>query len=310
MENDLNINRSENGNNETAGNTAEEKEPRLSVSQFLLTSKKKAKKLGVKDKKTLFLLDIKEWISSILFAVAAVLLLINFVARIITVDGSSMYPTLNDGERLFVTAYDVRFGSAPERGDVVICHYPGRTNKWLGLFTVKTDFVKRVVGLPGDTVERKYGVTYINGQAIDPSKSSALRASRFYSFSYELGESGEITYYRTIHAVNSDGSVTDGERSAIELTDEQTYRYEFDYIYTLKDGEYFVVGDNRYNSHDCRAWNGPDLPYETRNDARGHVGPITKDMIRGCVRSVVLPFDNARKVPNNVNYMDERDVEQ
>ncbi|MBQ9409245.1 MAG: signal peptidase I [Clostridia bacterium] len=310
MENDVNLNQPENENNESGESAAAQQEPKLTFGQFLLTSKKKAKKLGVKSKKTLFLLDIKEWVSSLLFAVVAVLLLINFVGRIITVDGTSMYPTLEDGERLLVTAYDVRFGSAPEKGDVVICHYPGRTSKWLGVFTVKTDFVKRVVGVPGDTVERKYGVTYVNGEAIDPSNSNARRLNAFYSYSYEVAEDGTITYYRTVHATNADGSIIDGERSEMELSDEQTYRYPFDYTYTLKDGEYFVVGDNRYNSHDSRAWNGPDLPYWVRNDASGHVGPITKSMIMGRVRSVVLPFDNARRVPNNAEYVDERDVEQ
>ena len=283
-------------------------EPKLSFGQFLLTSKKKAKKMGVKNKKTLALLEVKEWISSLIFAVAAVLLLITFIGRIITVDGSSMDPTLTDGERLLVTAYDVRFGSAPAKGDVVICHYPGRTNKWLGILTVKTDFVKRVVGVPGDTIKREYGVTYVNDIAIDPSNSNASSLGGFYSYSYEEGEDGALIYYRTVHRVDAQGNVTDGEKSVIELTDTQTYRISFDYTYTLKDGEYFVVGDNRYHSHDCRAWNGPGMPFYQVNDARGHVGPITKDMIIGRVNSVLLPFSEARKIPNNTEYMDEKDV--
>ena len=68
-----------------------------------------------------------------------------------------------------------------------------------------------------------------------------------------------------------------------------------------------MVGDNRYNSHDSRAWNGPDLYYYQTNDATGHVGPVTKDMILGKVRNVVLPFSNWRSVPNDASYMAERD---
>ena len=307
MENDLNANIPEEDKRPEIEEAAAQ-EPKLSFWKFLMTSKKKAKKLGVKNKKTLFWLDIKEWVSSIIFAVVAVLLLITFVVRVITVDGSSMSPTLIDGERLFVTAYDVRFGSAPAKGDAVICHYPGRTNKWLGIFTVKTDFVKRVVGVPGDTIKREYGVTYVNDVAIDPSSSNVSRLGGFYSYSYEVGEDGSLTYYRTLHSVDAQGNISDGEKNVIELTDAQTYRIEFDYTYTLKDDEYFVVGDNRYNSHDCRAWNGPDMPYEVRNDARGHVGPITKDMIVGRVHSVVLPLSQSRRIPNDTEYIDERDA--
>ena len=64
--------------------------------------------------------------------------------------------TLQDGEFMFVTKYNYLFND-PERFDVVICHFPGRGN---------TNFVKRVVGLPGDTVEMKSGVLYVNGEEI------------------------------------------------------------------------------------------------------------------------------------------------
>ena len=96
----------------------QKKEPqKYTFWQWLFMSKKKGKKAGL-SKKTLILLDIKEWVFSLLFAFVAVYLIITFGVRVITVEGESMNPTLADGERLFVTAYDVRFGSAPERGDV------------------------------------------------------------------------------------------------------------------------------------------------------------------------------------------------
>ncbi|MBQ3669465.1 MAG: signal peptidase I [Clostridia bacterium] len=258
--------------------------------QMLLLNKKKGKAMGLSRGKLVFL-DIKDWIFSLVFAFVVVYLLVNYVARIITVSGSSMDPTLIDGERLFVTAFDVRFGSAPEKGDVVICHYPGRTSKWpsekLPILTVKTDFVKRVVGVPGDTVKRVQGVTYINDVAIDPSSQSYLHCT------YEKNEDGSISYY-----LNGSG---------LDITDADSRRYSFDYTYVLGEDEYFVVGDNRYNSHDSRAWNGPDLYYYQTNDATGHVGPVTKDMILGKVRNVVLPFSNWRSVPNDASYMAERD---
>ena len=257
------------------------------VIKTLLLSKKKAKALGY-PKKWLVILDIKEWVLSILFAVVAVIIIKAFLAWPITVDGSSMEPTLNGKEKLLVTAYDVRFGSAPSRGDVVICHYPGRTNKWLGILTVKTDFVKRVVGVPGDTVTRVQGITYINGTALNPSRYVGS-----VQYTYTKNEDGSLTYYRN--------------GQPIELSDEQTFNYEFDYEYTLGENEYFVVGDNRYNSHDSRTWNGPDLPVNIVNDVSGHVGPLDKSMITGHVRSVFWPVGEARKVENDPDYLHPRD---
>lgn len=257
-----------------------------SVLKALLTSRKKAKALGW-SKKWLVILDVKEWIVSIVFAVVAVWIIKSFLVWPITVDGSSMETTLHEKDKLLVTSYDVRFGSSPSRGDVVICHYYGRTSKLLGLFTVKTDFVKRVVGVPGDTVSRVNGVTYINGSALDPSK----RAWRQYT--YTKNEDGSISYF------------CDGQ--PIVLTDDQTLNIEFDYEYTLGEGEYFVVGDNRYNSHDSRKWNGPDLPVNHVNNVSGSVGPITKNMICGHVRYVFFPFKEARRVENDPGYMAERD---
>ena len=233
--------------------------------------------------------EIKEWGVSLLVAIAAVLVLKYFLVYPITVSGDSMNATLIDRERLFVTAYDVNIYNGLERGDVVICHYPGRTNKHPVLFflTVKTHLVKRIVGLPGDTVKRVNGVTYVNDVALDPLRKSST------SYTYEKAEDGTITYY--CNGVQKD------------YTDAQTYNKHFDYEYVLGEDEYFVVGDNRYNSHDCREWNGPDLPYHSVNNNTGHVGPITKKMIIGHVRSVFWPLSKIRSVPNNVSYVDPRD---
>ena len=260
-----------------------------SVLKTLLLSKKKAKALGY-PKKWLVLLDVKEWVVSIVFAILAVLIIKTYLVWPITVEGSSMDPTLQNGDKLLVTSYDVRFSSAPQRGDVVICHYPGRTNKWLGILTVKTDFVKRVMGVPGDTVKRERGVTYINGFALNPSRYTGGA-----HYTYTKNEDGSLTYYKN------------GQE--IRLTDEQTFVYEFDYEYTLGENEYFVVGDNRYNSHDSRTWNGPDLPVNIVNDVSGHVGPLDKSMITGHVRSVFWPVKEARKVENDPDYLHPRDVQ-
>lgn len=82
----------------------------------------------------------------------------SFIAEPIRVDGDSMIPTLVHNEDMFVEKMSYWF-SDPLRGDIIICFYPGYTESC----------VKRVIGLPGDTVEVKEGKIFINGTALDES---------------------------------------------------------------------------------------------------------------------------------------------
>lgn len=123
--------------------------------------------------------EILSWVLTILVAVIAALLIRSFVFEPVRVDGASMNDTLADGEIMFVTKFDYSstwlsmpwqsndakekaprftFGGNPQRFDVVICRYPGRGD---------TNFVKRVIGLPGDTIELKEGYLYVNGEKYD-----------------------------------------------------------------------------------------------------------------------------------------------
>ena len=123
--------------------------------------------------------EILSWILTILVAVVAALVIRSIVFEPVRVDGASMDDTLANGEIMFVTKFDYSstwlclpwqsreakenaprftFGGNPKRFDVVICRYPGRGD---------TNFVKRVVGLPGDTVELKDGYLYVNGEKYD-----------------------------------------------------------------------------------------------------------------------------------------------
>ena len=116
-----------------------------------------------------------EWVLTVVMAVMIALPVRAFGFEPVRVDGISMDDTLADGEIMFVTKFDyastwltfpwqdaetqekatrITTGGNPERFDVVICRYPGRGS---------TNFVKRVVGLPGDTVEIRDGWLYVNG---------------------------------------------------------------------------------------------------------------------------------------------------
>ncbi len=94
-----------------------------------------------------------------LVTVVVVLLAIRLViGEPIRVDGPSMTPTLLHNERMVVEKLSYCF-HPPQRGDIIICYYPGYTESC----------VKRVIGLPGETVEIVYGIVYIDGEPLDES---------------------------------------------------------------------------------------------------------------------------------------------
>lgn len=107
-----------------------------------------------KEKKTVGQ-EIMEWVRAIAVALIAALLIRTFVFSMVRVDGASMLETLQHGDIMFVTMFDRFFGDY-ERGEVVICNYPN----------AKGYRVKRVIGLPGDTVEIRGKETYINGELL------------------------------------------------------------------------------------------------------------------------------------------------
>lgn len=73
------------------------------------------------------------------------------------VTGTSMNGTLLSGDLLLVTRWDYAGGSLPQRGDVVECRFPGRTDS----------YIKRVIGLPGERVEFRDGALYIDGEPVE-----------------------------------------------------------------------------------------------------------------------------------------------
>jgi len=120
--------------------------------------------------------EIREWLLSLVVAVVVVTLIRSFLFTIIRVDGPSMSDTLLDGDKLFVTIADMKI-IGPQRFDVVICKYPQR----------RDHYVKRVIGLPGETLEVRKGVLYIDGEAIEEPFLSDLRTERFDKISNNFG---------------------------------------------------------------------------------------------------------------------------
>ncbi|WP_407939232.1 signal peptidase I [Oceanobacillus salinisoli] len=91
-----------------------------------------------------------EWLKAIIIAILIALFLRTFIFATSIVEGESMDPTLEDGERVIFNKL-VYLIDEPERGDIVIIQRPAK------------NYVKRVIGLPGETIEIKNGELYIDG---------------------------------------------------------------------------------------------------------------------------------------------------
>lgn len=169
----------------------------------------------------------------------------------------SMAPTIVVGDYFFASKYRYGYsryslplslpliatrimGGEPERGDVVVYRQPQNP---------AVDFLKRVVGVPGDTIQVKAGVLYVNGEAVprellgEYADKETMRRTKRWRETMPSGRSYEVL-------VNGDSRIG-------SLDDTQ--------IYTVPAGRYFVMGDNRENSVDSRfpeAQGGGFVPFE------------------------------------------------
>src|SRR5689334_9556195 len=100
--------------------------------------------------------EIRIWTRDLLIAIGLALVIIIFLYQPVKVEGTSMAPLLSDQERIFINKFVYRFEPI-ERGDVVVFWYPLDRSK---------SFIKRVIGLPGETVEIRQGAVYVDGKLI------------------------------------------------------------------------------------------------------------------------------------------------
>lgn len=199
-----------------------EKAKAASAAQEQGVTPKKGKK--EKPKKTVKQ-EIFEWIMVIVVAVVMAFVVRSFIFEPVRVDGTSMLNTLQDNDFMIATKFDYIIGD-PERFDIVICDYPNTDD---GKYRVK-----RVIGLPGETIELRAGELYVDGELIEQN---------------------------------------------FDMTENEDYFGP----YTVPEGCYFVMGDNRDNSKDSRS---------------PMVGALPRSMIKGHVQAVVYPFDRMQWVNN------------
>lgn len=102
--------------------------------------------------------EIFEWIMVFVVAGALALVVRTYIFEPVRVDGASMMYTLEDGEFMIATKFDYKWGD-PERFDIVICNYPNTSD---GMYRVK-----RVIGMPDETIELRAGELYIDGKHVE-----------------------------------------------------------------------------------------------------------------------------------------------
>jgi signal peptidase I len=181
---------------------------------------------------------IVEYARSFFPIVLIVLLLRSFLVEPFRIPSGSMMPTLLIGDFILVNKYTygirlpvlntkiVEMGE-PERGDIVVFRFPKDP---------KVDYIKRVIGLPGDRIAYYNKQLYVNGEAIKQTTIAEYQG---------VGQGNAMTGARLLSedlkGVNHDILIREGQPSV---------QGEF----TVPEGQYFVMGDNRDNSNDSRYW--------------------------------------------------------
>lgn len=115
-----------------------------------------------------------EWIKSILLAIVIAVVIKTFIFNTTYVLGNSMYPTLHERDRLFANKIPLYF-SGPDRGDIVVLEAPDAPNK---------DYIKRVIGIGGDTVAIIDGKVYLNGKILEEDYIEEDSYTHVYSENY------------------------------------------------------------------------------------------------------------------------------
>ena len=132
----------------------------------------------MKDKRS-FWRELLEWIVYFLAAIVITYLVITFVGQRTCVSGSSMETTLSDGDNLIVDKISYRFRD-PRRYEIIVFPYQHKEN---------TYYIKRIIGLPGETVQVKDGLVYIDGEVLEENYGNEpMNASGIASEPIQLGE--------------------------------------------------------------------------------------------------------------------------
>ncbi|MBI1908592.1 MAG: signal peptidase I [Deltaproteobacteria bacterium] len=204
---------------------------------------------------------IREYIESLLVALVIAFFLRSFVVEAFKIPSGSMIPTLLIGDHIFVNKFTyglripftkqwIKKFKTPERGEVVVFIWPVEEDK---------DFIKRVVGLPGDTLRIEGDALFVNGEPVNEQKVSVVSPSRQKARKLVVlgdaiaSEAGlrSVPYYKG----------WDRFDYFVEELGEVKHLMQIDHYpntehreITIPPDHLFVMGDNRDNSADSREW--------------------------------------------------------
>lgn len=194
-----------------------------------------------------------EYGASFFPVILLVFVLRSFVVEPFKIPSGSMIPTLQVGDFILVNkyTYGIRLPvinkkiidlNSPQRGDVMVFRYPEDPS---------LDYIKRVVGVPGDKVAYQNKRLFINGLPVDTrSVEDYLHPERLY-YSKQFIEKVNGVEYRVLNDQDAPAFVPD---AATFPHRENCLYNNAGVICTVPDGHYFMMGDNRDNSRDSRFW--------------------------------------------------------
>lgn len=204
------------------------------------TPKEEEKKEGKKPSK---LKETIDFILPIVIAVIVALLLKTFVFANAVVPTGSMTSTINAGDRIIASriAY---ISDSPERYDIIMFGYPDDET---------VPFVKRLIGMPGDTVSVTNGIAYItdkNGNVYQTDQSFIKYETPIGEFGpYYVPEKGETITVKGDYCYAENGMQVGGTNFTDKYCEKNA-----DGTYAVADNLYFCMGDNRNDSLDSRYW--------------------------------------------------------
>ena len=177
----------------------------------------------------------------------------SFVVEPFKIPSGSMIPTLQIGDFILVNkfTYGIRLPvlnkkiidvNLPQRGDVMVFRYP---------LDPSTDYIKRVVGVPGDVVVYQNKRLIINGKPVETERDDDYLHPEQLHYSKQYVEKSDEMEHRTLNDGDDSGFIT----GATQFPQRDKCRYNnAGVICTVPPGHYFMMGDNRDNSKDSRYW--------------------------------------------------------
>ena len=187
-----------------------------------------------------------ENVKTVFLAIFLALLIRSFLYEPFRIPSGSMYPTLRVGDYLFVSKFTYGYShfsfpggfpffkgrifySEPKRGDVVVFRFPQNT---------RIDYIKRIIGLPGDKIQIKEGRLYINGKMVERSPLEQYVIDEYVKLPEYYHQYEETLPNGVKHRILE---ISDGER-IVDNTE----------VFEVPQNSFFVMGDNRDRSDDSR----------------------------------------------------------